>query len=182
MTYSIIYTILEGLEDEFKSSNNVIMAQWLHSLSGKKISFNYAQKDRDPLFSSSPKNNDIKDADRSLSCKEGCPSLLGRSISAAVCLSIQPLCHLYHIFSVCHAFKCLLLAEARDPYACRAVQTLGETMAPLKFLGVLALISAENFSLPELTEQRKGTVLVVTLWRPLLTTSCKVSAWPLGNF
>lgn len=54
----------------------------------KKISCNYAQEDRDALFSSSPKNNDIKDADRSLGCKEGCPSLLGRNISAAVCLSI----------------------------------------------------------------------------------------------
>lgn len=78
----------------------------------KKISCNYAQKDRDPLFSSSPKNNDIKDADRSLSCKEGCPSLLGRNRSAAVCLSVYPLCHLCHRFSACRAFKRLLLEEA----------------------------------------------------------------------
>lgn len=64
---------------------------WLNEyilLQEKKISCNYAQEDRDALFSSSPKNNDIKDADRSLGCKEGCPSLLGRNISAAVCLSV----------------------------------------------------------------------------------------------
>lgn len=125
-----------------------IMPLWLNDYilyQEKKISCNYAQKDRDPLFSSSPKNNDIKDADRSRSCKEGCPSLLGRNRSAAVCLSVYPLCHLCRRFSVFCAFERLLLAEARYPSGCRAAQTLGEPMAPLKLLGVLPLISAENF-------------------------------------
>lgn len=120
----------------------------------KKISCNYAQKDRDPLFSSSPKNNDIKDADRSLSCKKGCPSLLGRNRSAAVCLSVYPLCHLCCRFSVCHGFKHLLLTEARYPSTCRAVQTLGEPMAPLKLLGLLPLISAENFCLSSWSKEK----------------------------
>lgn len=137
-----------------------IMSLWLNDYilyQEKKISCNYAQEDRGPLFNSSPKNNDIKDADRSLSCKEGCPSLLGRNISAAVCLSIKPLCHLCHIFSVCHAFKRLLLAEAGDCYTCRAVQTLGE--ASFKMVGVLPLISAENFSLPDITKKKRANSL-----------------------
>lgn len=71
--------------------------------------------------------------------------MLGRNRSAAVCLSVYPLCHLCRRFSVFRAFKRLLLAEARYPSGCRAVQTLGEPMAPLKLLGVLPLISAENF-------------------------------------
>lgn len=152
-------------------------------LSGKKISCNYTQKDRDPLFSHFPKNNDIKDADRSLSCKKGCPSLLGRNISAAVCLSVQRLCHLRHIFSVCRAFKYPLLAEACDPSLYGAGQTLWdeerERMALLEL--VLPLISA-SFPLQEHMEQRKGTVLVVTPWRPLLTLNCKLRVQLLGTF
>jgi len=68
-----------------------IMSLWLNDYilyQEKKISCNYTQKDRAPLFGRSPKNNDIKDVDRSLSCTEGCLSLLGRNRSAAVCLSI----------------------------------------------------------------------------------------------
>lgn len=46
---------------------------------------------------------------------------------------------------------------------------------------VLPLISA-SFPLQEHMEQRKGTVLVVTPWRPLLTLNCKVRVQLLGTF
>lgn len=46
---------------------------------------------------------------------------------------------------------------------------------------VLPLISA-SFPMQEHMEQRKGTVLVVTPWRPLLTLNCKLRVQLLGTF
>lgn len=53
MTYSIIHMILEGLEDEFKLSNNAIMAQWLHYYQEKK-SVVITLKKTETLYSAIP--------------------------------------------------------------------------------------------------------------------------------
>lgn len=111
----------------------------------KKKSVVIMLKKTETLYSAVPPRTMISKMLIGLICEEGCPSLLGRNRSAAVCLSVYPLCHLCRRFSVFCAFKRLLLAEARYPSGCRAAQTLGEPMAPLNLLGVLPLISAENF-------------------------------------
>lgn len=132
-----------------------IMSLWLSGYilyQEKKISCNYTQKDRAPLFSRSPKNNDIKDVDRSLSNTEGCPSLLGRNRSKKEKKKL-PSAYLYNHCAICATYfqraffmllnvcslqrhEILLCAELRE---CPGKQE--GSPWPCLLVGVLSLIS-----------------------------------------